>query len=731
MNISPFLQDDRYLSAPDSPLVINPFAFEAAEPAIRQADLADRPTLPLSVGVCCSPPTLGLGAVFADACLVYERQNRKEEPHLIWEADFAAGCPFREPDGVQAADGMPDGLHIGIDPSSAHPNDHRVSVALPSGSRCCLLTGTVTHLSPGSKYAVTLREENGTAHCLLYTHRPGSFGFLLEEYTRAPGDPALSVEICVYEGSGHVCTLSSLRLWRFRPAVASAVSFSRRWHPTVLSTAAEFPGKSAAVLTDRIVSPHTVERRLRYRSSAGLVLAGRCDAATFSPNGDLRLCADGVSFKLTISTHPALRFYPDALAFFSGRGTTVPDAQTRFWSAELPPCAADDGLSLRFTEDAAPAEAIQTARERRRSFARWLEQVPAPRRFSTGALSDSPSPETARRAYYTAWAQLWADILPAGKAGGSAGCITTGKASLWAYGAPETPYAASWETFYGLMLLSYPDPEHAWDMYLSYMRQTDENGMLGGESLPSIKARTARQLYSRLPDRKRLSEVLPALERYLQWRLRNLRWIYLNRTPNREEKDLDFAVAALVDISHLIAICRELSLEDKAVFWEERAGWLFHNFSNWFFAPGAAPAQYYYSDSGRREAGIPLVVTKALCLPQLLADQRQALLTLFDSVFDPNLPFGGFSHVKMENMSYTLHGLWISGRQDTARQLAAITVRDIIRSGFFAEEYLLSGADALPSGVRPSLFGCTLLIDCLWFLSHSSEEDTFPPFLLN
>ena len=268
-------------------------------------------------------------------------------------------------------------------------------------------------------------------------------------------------------------------------------------------------------------------------------------------------------------------------------------------------------------------------------------------------------------------------------------------------------------------------------MYLSYMRQTDENGMLGGESLPSIKARTARQLYSRLPDRKRLSEVLPALERYLQWRLRNLRWIYLNRTPNREEKDLDFAVAALVDISHLIAICRELSLEDKAVFWEERAGWLFHNFSNWFFFPGAAPAQYYYSDSGRREAGIPLVVTKALCLPQLLADQRQALLTLFDSVFDPDLPFGGFSHVKMENMSYTLHGLWISGRQDTARQLAAITVRDIIRSGFFAEEYLLSGADALPSGVRPALFGCALLIDCLWFLSHSSEEDTFPPFLLN
>lgn len=728
MNVSSFLQDDRYLSAPDSSLVVNPFPFEAAEPAVSQADTADRPSLPLSVGLCQPVPTHGLGACFADACLIYERQNDELPPQTVFEAVLTADHPFDEPDGVQAAATAADGLHIGIDPASAHPNDHTVRLPLPA-CPSCLLTGEIPFLHSGSKFSLTLREENGRAHCLWYAVQSGPFGFWLDEYTDLSACGALYLEICVHEGCGHVLTLSSLRLIRLRPAVRSASAVSRRWRPTGLGSSAVYAGGSGAVLIDRIAAPHTVERRVRYCSPTGMTLAGRCDGAALPSPDTLCLSAGGIKWELHFSVPLSLRFYASAAAFYGGDGVNTPDAQTVFWSAELPPCEKAATVSLLFTEAAEAGERIGPPYMRRRAFARFLDRIPVPGRFVSGELPDSPSPQEARRAYFTAWAQLWADILPAGKADGGYACVTTGKASLWGYGAPKTPYAASWETFYGLMLLSFPEPVHAWDMFTSYMRQTDENGRIGGESLPSVKARTARLLFSRLPDRDRLREVLPALERYLDWRLHNLRWIYLNRTPNRGEKDIDFVAAALCDIAHLAALFRELRLEDSAVFWERRADTLFSSFSEWFFPSGSAPVQYFNTDTKEHAAGIPLVVTKALCLPRLLPEQRQALLALFDRTFDPALPFCGFDHVKMENMSYTLHGLCLSGRRETARRLAAVTVRDILRSGCFAEEYGNDHGVPRPAGVRPALFGCALLIDCLWFLSRPENDPS--PFLLD
>ncbi len=728
MNVSSFLQDDRYLSAPDSALVINPFPFEAAAPAVSQADIADRPSLPLSIGLCFPTPPQGLGACFADACLVYERRDGALQPHTFFDTVLTEDCAFDEPDHVRAAALAEDGLHIGIDPASIHPNEHTVRLRLPRCPSSCLLVGETAFLASGSKYSLALREENGSTHHLLYTTHPGAFGFWLDEYTDLSVDRPLYLDICVHEGSGHVLTLSSLRLLQLHPAVRAAASFSRRWRPTELNSSAAYAGGSHAVLTDRLAAPRTVERRVRYRSAVGLVLAGRCDGAALLSPDTLYLSAGGAKWKLHFSAPLSLRFYSSAAAFYSGDGSKTPTAQTVFWSAELPPSENSATVSLLFTEASGAAEKIEPPYVRRRAFFRFLDRVPVPVRFVLGELPDFPSLQEITRAYFSAWAQLWADILPAGKTNSGYACVTTGKASLWGYGAPKTPYAASWETFYGLMLLSFPDPDCAWDMFADYMRQTDENGRIGGESLPSVKARTARLLFSHKPDRDRLRKVLPALERYLNWRLHNLRWIYLNRTPNREEKDIDFVVAALRDMADLTELCRELHLEDKAAAWQQRADTLFSAFSTWFFPSGSAPVQYFRADTGKHIAGIPLVVTKALCLPQLLPNQRQALLALFDRTFDPARPFCGFDHVKMENMSYTLHGLCLSGRHETARRLAAVTVRDILRSGCFAEEYVTFDGVPQPAGVRPALFGCVLLIDCLWFLSRPENDPS--PFLL-
>lgn len=67
-------------------------------------------------------------------------------------------------------------------------------------------------------------------------------------------------------------------------------------------------------------------------------------------------------------------------------------------------------------------------------------------------------------------------------------------------------------------------------------------------------------------------------------------------------------------------------------------------------------------------------------------------------------------------MAYTFYGLWEQHLEEEAVILAETAARDVTLSGFLAEEYNTAHGIIQPSGVRPSIFGCALLIESLLFL---------------
>lgn len=121
------------------------------------------------------------------------------------------------------------------------------------------------------------------------------------------------------------------------------------------------------------------------------------------------------------------------------------------------------------------------------------------------------------RAYYAAWIFLASNILQKSpESGYEYTQFACGKPSLWGQGAPEAPYSASWESLIAMQLYASIYPEQAWDAFKGLMSLVDDTGMLAGESLPSRKAQTAFILYEATGNKQLLSDVYPALKKYME-----------------------------------------------------------------------------------------------------------------------------------------------------------------------------------------------------------------------
>lgn len=85
--------------------------------------------------------------------------------------------------------------------------------------------------------------------------------------------------------------------------------------------------------------------------------------------------------------------------------------------------------------------------------------------------------------------------------------------------------------------------------------------------------------------------------------------------------------------------------------------------------------------------------------------------------------------MKHSNLGYTVAGLLLSARWEQAQTLTNIALRDVVRSGSFAEVYDRGPDRPRPSGVRPSIFGMTQVIDSVW-LNNGLRMDRGTPLLL-
>ena len=350
-----------------------------------------------------------------------------------------------------------------------------------------------------------------------------------------------------------------------------------------------------------------------------------------------------------------------------------------------------------------------------------LAKVPQPQSFEltkidTKGVTDS----NVKEYYYRSWVTVINGVLPANK-NFEYKSLSLGKAAMWHEGSSEAKYSCIWESLFGTQMWTFVDPDTAWELCLGQILNIPADGNITGESLPSNKAETVWLCYTAKADKKALADCVEPLERYLNWRYENPRWI-LNGHNITDEKDADFVSSFLIDLKYMKKICAELGLSDKISYWEEKGASIYNDSLTWFFS-GKTPVQYYYAESGTSATGTPLWVDKMLWADEVTGENAKVLLDFTLSQYDKDKAFAGFAGVKYDCFAYTEFALIKYGRADVTEIMGESLLRDIVRSGFIGELYNANSRGCVCEGVRPSLFGAILTIENVWLMNGYMFQD--------
>jgi hypothetical protein len=421
-----------------------------------------------------------------------------------------------------------------------------------------------------------------------------------------------------------------------------------------------------------------------------------------------------------------------------------PTNQGAAWRLELPldSGATRYGISFGFsTGIEGSAAAIHRARDAftqpvkislaksKATFEDFLRKVPAPTQWGLHAAPAlGVTPEKQRQSYYMAWTfifQSLMDVLPENPEYPYPQ-MSLGKGALWAEGERTSPATCGWESFFGIQWLSFIEPDLAWQAYEGIMSRVDEQGKLGGESLPSRKAQTAWILFQQKPDREKLSVVYPAIKRYLLWREQNPRWLYGNYdTP--DEKDMEFVVSWILDVQYAARIADALGEHVEAVWWENKIQPMIVNMRKWFFSDSKELHQYYFTGRGvysttTRNEVRPVMILTALDVSSLPPDMVARLADLFSEIHKPGADNDGFNYLKYPDNDLLADGLIQRGMPSACPYIEAV-LRDCIRGGEFAEDLEdWDGKGLKAAGVKPSLFTAMNIIEFTWLLNGARYE---------
>jgi hypothetical protein len=247
------------------------------------------------------------------------------------------------------------------------------------------------------------------------------------------------------------------------------------------------------------------------------------------------------------------------------------------------------------------------------------------------------------------------------------------------------------------------------------MSAVKDDGMLGGVSLPSEKAHTAWLLYELTGDKQRLASVYDAIGRYLDWRIENPRWIYLNHN-DVNSADADFVTSALIDIEYMQKIATILGKDDDAAAWSKKHADLLEMFYTWNFDEAGNVYQYCDKISFARNAGCALWSTKGLLVDGLDEAHKNYLLARLMTEYSQMGVFANLTGVKYPPYTHTVLGLYKVGEVSMARAMVEIAARDIVRVGMLSENYTRY-SDPTPTGVRPAMFGTAMMIDSVLMMN--------------
>ena len=529
-----------------------------------------------------------------------------------------------------------------------------------------------------------------------------------------------------------------------------STSRNTTWYPYKLGLGANFASGARLSGFDVFINQEsTLVRMLEVQAAPGKLL---CLTGQINPAAKLSWDEDHQTLLVAGKNY----FY--ALGFVRLTGSamkpqaigTKPVVQGDDWRLQLPleSGTARYGISFGFAT-AAEGSAVALARAQqafahpvksslagaKSNMEQFLRKVPAPKHWELDTVNPfGVTPEKERQSYYMAWTFLHQSqlaILPENPAYPYPQ-MSLGKGALWDGGEHTSPATCGWESFLGIQWLSFVDPATAWQAYEGIMSRVDENGKLGGESLPSRKAQTAWVLFQQKPDQKRLAKIYPALKRYLLWREANPRWIWGENKHNiADEKDLEFVVSWIMDVDYAARIADALGMKDEAAMWRGKIQPMIGKMDKWFFSDPKELHQFYFANNGTysitdRAEIRPVMILTALVVPNLPPAMVARLVKLFAEIHNPALDNDGFSYLKYPDNNFLAYGL-MEYKNPEARAYTEALLRDCIRSGEFAEiTESNDGKNLRSGGVKSSLFNAMNIIEFTWLLNGARYDSGRP-----
>lgn len=741
-------KQQRWLSRPHSRVVVNPFNFKKSG-ATSPFSYSNRSTMPLNIGYL-SPfiPESEVGLEFSDLLLLHtdEGSSPRRIQGLEWPGVDLLEWTMSEHDIPEDGTAIVDasGMKITVHNDARDYWQYATAVVeLDLEETSILNIEVIQCLSAWSVKAALLDSESASEDIELITENSseGVFTVNLAHATGWSGRKRFKLRLFAY-GFGRTISFGRLGVAGVTDPYAEAIRFDTEWAPHELRFRADYPHNLKLEGIDFFLNTNRVCRSLALipgSRDASILLGGNYSGQlTFhADHAIVMVKGEKYSFAIRIvgKHEEGIAYYANYSDYVSGCNSLVEPPRSGYWQLKLPVSDnAGDGIQIVVSFPGPNETAEQLLRglcndsfaslrgeglaDRRAQNERYwnalLAKVPRPALFS---LEHVPSKGITSRQieeqYYKSWVFLASNVLDRSpEAGYPYPQLCCGKPSLWGAGAKEAPYSASWESLFAIQLYAYIDPDLAWEAFKGLMSLVAPSGMLGGESLPSRKAQTAMILYELTGDKQSLRAVYPAIGNYLRWRADNPRWI-LGAIDNQSSKDSEFVVSALIDIAYFIRISELLGLQAEIPYWQQTSATLLAQYTEWFWdKPGGFAHQYYDVTTGQRSPGCTTWVLTGIYLPSLDRSFVDSMLQRFSEEFDIQKPFGGLPYPKHPDINFAIYGLVRLGLLEEARQLVEVCVRDVTLAGFFAEQYDVEDVP-YPTGVRPSIFGCAQLIECV------------------
>lgn len=730
-------KQSRDLSIPESRIVINPFDFNQPKEHT-PSEYSNHPNLPLNTGYL-TTEKVGYRRVNNILNLYsYQPSGFEGESKTIWQADLTRLNIWETQSQTNleiTALGLKFSLEANPNPLWKYlSNQQPASVDFDKNPFVVL---SIPEFA-GDNWSLKMKDENGTEK-VVRQDAPGIgvFEYSLAEVSGWSGTKNIRFYLyCI--GKNSSITINEWEIVEASEEAAKESSaYSTAWMPNELPFEAQYDDGSSLSGTDFFYDINTIVRRVKLSGSANghqFLLAGAYSGQNVTFENNVLIQNKGV-YKIAVSANVfekfPVKFYNSLHQMKAQSGGQNQPSVSGYWAVLIDASQEDDviaSVAYSYSHDGENANVLPARAKipltetkanegyqaRKAYWNNYLETIPHPSVFGIEVSDDKGvTADNIKLCYYKAWTFVASCLLMGDPEKFPYPQVVTGKASLWDEGHDLAPYTATWESFFGIQFLAFTDTENAWKSFEGIMSLVDETGMIGGESLPSRKAQTAWLLYEMTGDKDRLLGVYEPLSRYLHWRLQYPHWIYHSQ-PDINQKDAEFVFSVVVDLMFMSKIAKVVKGDAVASDWKKKAGDFYEECLPWFWtSPTSPPVQYYNTATHERSAGGRYWVTTGLFMEQLSGSYLQSMNVLFSMGFSDTNNFGGSSMgaPKFPDVSYTAYGLIDKGYVAKAEKVMDACIRDIVRSGnWFSEQYEVSG-EPYPTGVRPSLFGASMMID--------------------